>query len=177
MHAALPSCRVLPYTAPSLHTSATVAPAAHAAQVLPQPSQLVTVTLPRPLGIVFEEDARKKRVVVAGFLPGKPRFCPLCPGLQGQCVRLLQDSGPSLAGTLAGQQPLGAQGAARLFCGWACLGSASHAVGAAAAGGNAEQRVRRAKLDPGLAARVPQEGDVLRACTCTNILYRTGEGA
>ncbi len=40
-------------------------------QVLPQPSQLITVTLPRPLGIVFEEDARKKRAVVAGFVPGK----------------------------------------------------------------------------------------------------------
>ena len=42
----------------------------HRMQVLPQPSQLITLQLPRPLGIVFEEDARKKRAVVAGFVPG-----------------------------------------------------------------------------------------------------------
>ncbi|GAB4813742.1 hypothetical protein N2152v2_000788 [Parachlorella kessleri] len=79
-------------------------------KVLPQPSQLVTVQLPRPLGIVFEEDARRKRAVVAGFVPG----------------------------------------------------------------GNAEQLVRRFRFDPGLAARAPREGDVLRACTCTNIVYKSG---
>lgn len=39
-------------------------------QLLPQPSQLVCVTLERPLGIVFEEDARRKRAVVAGLTPG-----------------------------------------------------------------------------------------------------------
>lgn len=39
-------------------------------QILPQPSQLVVTTLERPLGIVFEEDKRRKRVVVAGFSPG-----------------------------------------------------------------------------------------------------------
>lgn len=43
-------------------------------QILRQPSQLVTVTLPRPLGIVFEEDARNKRAVVAGFVPGGRPF-------------------------------------------------------------------------------------------------------
>lgn len=43
-------------------------------KTLPQPSQLVVTTLERPLGIVFEEDARRKRVVVAGFTPGA-RLC------------------------------------------------------------------------------------------------------
>jgi hypothetical protein len=36
---------------------------------LSQPSQLVTVTLPRPLGVVFEEDKRLRRVVVAEVVP------------------------------------------------------------------------------------------------------------
>jgi hypothetical protein len=37
---------------------------------LAQPSELLAVTLPRPLGVVFEEDRRKGRVVVADILPG-----------------------------------------------------------------------------------------------------------
>lgn len=79
-------------------------------KILPQPSKLVVVRLPRPLGIIFEEDRRTNRAVVAELVPG------------------------------------------------------SHA----------EQRQRRAALDPGLAATAPQEGDVLRACTATNIVYPTG---
>jgi hypothetical protein len=39
-------------------------------KLLPQPSELVAVTLERPLGIVFEEDAVRKRAFVAGFAPG-----------------------------------------------------------------------------------------------------------
>lgn len=42
------------------------------------------------------------------------------------------------------------------------------------AGGNAEQQMRRTRLDPGLATRAAAEGDVLRAATCTNIVYKTG---
>lgn len=80
-------------------------------KVLPEPSQLVMVTLERPLGIVFEEDARKKRAVVAGFAPG----------------------------------------------------------------GHAEQVMRRAKVNPSLAASAALEGDVLRACTATCIVYPTRE--
>ena len=41
-------------------------------------------------------------------------------------------------------------------------------------GGNAEQRCRRAALDPGLASTVPQVGDVLRGCTATNVVYPRG---
>ena len=37
---------------------------------LRQPSKIVDVVLPRPLGIVFEEDARRQRVVVESFIPG-----------------------------------------------------------------------------------------------------------
>ncbi|PSC75309.1 peptidase S9 [Micractinium conductrix] len=77
-------------------------------KVLPQPSQLVVCTLERPLGIVFEEDARRKRAVVADFAPG----------------------------------------------------------------GHAEQVTKRAALNPALAASSPLRGDVLRACTATNIVYQ-----
>jgi hypothetical protein len=79
-------------------------------KILPQPSQLIVVKLPRPLGIVFEEDVRMGRAVIAEIVPG----------------------------------------------------------------GNADQRSKRASLDPGLAATAPKAGDVLRACTATNIVYRTG---
>ncbi len=37
---------------------------------LPGPSELVQVTLPRPLGVIFEEDTRRGHVVVADFVPG-----------------------------------------------------------------------------------------------------------
>ncbi|KAL4428114.1 hypothetical protein ABPG75_002203 [Micractinium tetrahymenae] len=77
-------------------------------KALPQPSQLVVATLERPLGIVFEEDKRRKRAVVAGFAPA----------------------------------------------------------------GHAEQLAKRAALNPALAATAPREGDVLRACTATNIVYQ-----
>ncbi|KAL4858759.1 Serine/threonine-protein kinase SAPK9 [Chlorella vulgaris] len=72
-------------------------------RVLPQPSQLVMVTLERPLGIIFEEDVRRKRAVVVGFTPG----------------------------------------------------------------GHAEQQAKRARLNTASVAAL--EGDVLRACTATNI--------
>ncbi len=37
---------------------------------LRQPSKILDVVLPRPLGIVFKEDARRQRVVVESFIPG-----------------------------------------------------------------------------------------------------------
>ena len=79
-------------------------------KILPQPSQLIVVKLPRPLGIVFEEDTRTGRAVLAEIVPG----------------------------------------------------------------GNADQRRKKASLDPGLSTTAPKEGDILRACTATNIVYRTG---
>lgn len=39
-------------------------------KLLPQPSELVVVTLPRPLGVVFEYDARFKRAVVVDTVQG-----------------------------------------------------------------------------------------------------------
>ena len=39
-------------------------------RLLGQPSQILSVTLPRPVGIVFEEDKRKGRATICGFLPG-----------------------------------------------------------------------------------------------------------
>lgn len=79
-------------------------------KVLPQPSELVVARLSRPLGIVFEEDARAGRAIIAELVPG----------------------------------------------------------------GHAERLWRRASLDPGFAATAPAVGDVLRACTATNIVYPTG---
>jgi len=39
-------------------------------KALPGDSELVAVTLPRPLGVVFEYEEPKKRAFVAGFVPG-----------------------------------------------------------------------------------------------------------
>ena len=39
-------------------------------RTLPQPSQIVTVSLERPLGLVFEEDPQSGRAVVAELVPG-----------------------------------------------------------------------------------------------------------
>lgn len=39
-------------------------------KVLPQPSELVTVTLPRPLGVVFEYDQGRKQAVVVDVVEG-----------------------------------------------------------------------------------------------------------
>ena len=41
-------------------------------RVLRQPSQIVQTTLPRPLGIIFEEDSRQKRAVISGFMDDSP---------------------------------------------------------------------------------------------------------
>lgn len=41
-------------------------------RVLRQPSQIVQTTLPRPLGIIFEEDAHQKRAFISGFMDGSP---------------------------------------------------------------------------------------------------------
>lgn len=82
-------------------------------KILPQPSMLVVVTLPRPLGIVFEEDLSSRN---------QP------------CIRV-----------------------AELL-----------------ERGNAEQLFKTAKLDVSLAQYAAMPGDVLRAVTCTNIVYKTG---
>lgn len=130
-----------------------VAPAAPCPQVLPAPSQLVEVTLERPLGLEFEEDARRKRVVVSGFTPGG-RGC--------RCV------GRALPG------PMASSGCTKLLAPDpvhpAGRASPKHAL-CAAAGGHAEQVFKKAKLNPALLAASPMEGDVLRACTATNIVY------
>lgn len=39
-------------------------------KLLPQPSELLTVTLPRPLGVVFEFDTRLKRAMVVDVVEG-----------------------------------------------------------------------------------------------------------
>jgi hypothetical protein len=54
-------------------------------KVLPPPSALVVATLPRPLGMVLEEDVRTRRVVVAALAPGgnadrRARRAALDPG-------------------------------------------------------------------------------------------------
>eukprot|EP00873_Tetraselmis_striata_P001020 jgi/Tetstr1/421284/TSEL_001157.t1 len=76
-------------------------------KLLPHPSKLIKVTLPRPLGIVFEEDERRQRVVVGSFVEG----------------------------------------------------------------GLAEQEYKRAKLDRSREEGTALLGDVLRAITCTTLIY------
>lgn len=39
-------------------------------RTLPQPSKVLGVSLPRPMGVVLEEDVRRGRVVVGGFIEG-----------------------------------------------------------------------------------------------------------
>jgi hypothetical protein len=41
-------------------------------------------------------------------------------------------------------------------------------------GGNADQLRRQTSLDPALSKRAPRVGDILRACTATNVVYQTG---
>jgi hypothetical protein len=41
-------------------------------------------------------------------------------------------------------------------------------------GGNADQLRRQTSLDPSLSKRAPRVGDILRACTATNVVYQTG---
>lgn len=41
-------------------------------RILRQPSAIVSITLQRPMGIIFEEDARQKRAVISGFMAGSP---------------------------------------------------------------------------------------------------------
>ena len=40
-----------------------------ACRLLPGPSRLVSVTLPRPMGVIIEEDSGRGRAIVAGFAP------------------------------------------------------------------------------------------------------------
>lgn len=39
-------------------------------RILPQPSEIVAVSLPRPFGITFREDKRNQLVVVDELIPG-----------------------------------------------------------------------------------------------------------
>ena len=80
-------------------------------RILPQPSVMIVVTLPRPLGIIFEEDVRHGgRAVVVDIVPG----------------------------------------------------------------GSADRLTKKASLSPTVLAKTsPKVGDVLRACTCTNVVYKT----
>lgn len=45
------------------------APCAHR-RILPQPSRVLGVSLPRPMGVVLEEDVRRGHIVVSGFVEG-----------------------------------------------------------------------------------------------------------
>jgi hypothetical protein len=61
-------------------------------KLLPQPSELLTVTLPRPLGVVFEYDARFKRAVVVDVVEGsaaaqRQRVAGLNPRLAKETVQ------------------------------------------------------------------------------------------
>lgn len=39
-------------------------------RLLSQPSQVLSVTLPRPMGVTFEEDSRSQRLVVCDLVEG-----------------------------------------------------------------------------------------------------------
>lgn len=92
------SCRVtlplLPYRAvlPHCTASAVLYRTYVFNKLLPQPSELLTVTLPRPLGVVFEYDARFKRAVVVDVVEGsaaaqRQRVAGLNPRLAKETVQ------------------------------------------------------------------------------------------
>lgn len=61
-------------------------------KLLPQPSELLMVTLPRPMGVVFEYDQQKKRAVVADVMEGsaaeqKQKVAGLNPNLAKESVQ------------------------------------------------------------------------------------------
>lgn len=61
-------------------------------KVLPQPSELLLVTLPRPMGVVIEYDQQKKRAVVADVVERsaaeqKQKVAGLNPGLAKESVQ------------------------------------------------------------------------------------------
>lgn len=61
-------------------------------KLLPQPSELLLVTLPRPMGVVFEYDQQKKRAVVADVMQGsaaeqQQKVAGLNPNLAKQAVQ------------------------------------------------------------------------------------------
>ncbi|KAK9847847.1 hypothetical protein WJX84_009427 [Apatococcus fuscideae] len=59
-------------------------------RLLSQPSQILSVTLPRPVGIVFEEDKRKGRAKICGFVPGSnaDKQAKVAKLSQQQCPRV-----------------------------------------------------------------------------------------
>eukprot|EP00775_Hariotina_reticulata_P008175 gene8175-8366_t len=61
-------------------------------KVLPQPSEILAVTLPRPIGVVFEYDFARKQVFVAGVVEGGPaeqklKVAGLNPSLAKESVK------------------------------------------------------------------------------------------
>jgi hypothetical protein len=73
-------------------------------KLLPQPSELVVVTLPRPLGVVFEYDQRTKRAVVVDTVQGsaaaqKQKVAGLNPRLAKETVQPGVCSGTSCSGS------------------------------------------------------------------------------
>lgn len=43
-------------------------------RVLPQPSRVLSVSLPRPMGVVFEEDSRSQRLIVCDLVEGSTAY-------------------------------------------------------------------------------------------------------
>lgn len=128
--------------------------------LLRPPSQLLAVSLERPLGVVFEESAGG-RAVVAELTEGgnaeqarrcawwhalaKPRRRCCAPRSRWRCR-----TRPPPHGLLA--CPANAPGCPPVL---------------------PPQAWRRARLNPSLVASTIAPGDVLRACTCTTITYQT----
>lgn len=61
-------------------------------KLLPQPSELLLVTLPRPMGVVFEYDQQRKRAVVADVMEGsaaeqRQKIAGLNPALVKESVK------------------------------------------------------------------------------------------
>lgn len=148
-------------------------------RVLRQPSQIVQTTLPRPLGIIFEEDARQKRAVISGFMDGSPaaQLAQVHAGCRMHTHVTVADSRLRLH-----EPSHRTSGSARLCpdCVACHLPPAPECVPASVlyrVGLSSPDPpcppLQRARLDRSQAAGAPAVGDVLRACTCTTFVFPT----
>ena len=149
------------------------------------PSKLIQVVLPRPMGVIFEEDARHKQAVVVGFVKGSiaeqkmkvhgnESACreQLCKPQEQSRARRRSAS----AEALLASAELSSLRLARLA--HACLPTALHhglcclklTCLFTPCHSLLCNALQVAKMNSSLLDACPREGDILRACTCTTFV-------
>ena len=164
-----------------------------ACRCLQGPSKLIQVVLPRPMGVIFEEDARHKQAVVVGFVKGSIAEQKMkVPGNVWSCREQLcraklrsRSSAHRCFASAEALLALAVSSSRRLGLRWprpalaqACLPSVLHqgpcclkvtslCMPCHSLMCNALQV---AKMNSSLLDACPKEGDILRACTCTTFV-------